>query len=43
MRYSIEPRDLINVEGNVFIVFAKIMRKDIVGNLGRNLNNKYTK
>ena len=33
MRYSIEPRDRINVKGYGFLFFAK--------NIGKNLSNKY--
>ena len=35
MRYSIEPRDRIYVEGYGFLSFAK--------NIGKSLNNKYSK
>ena len=34
MRYSIEPRDRIYVEGYGFLSFAK--------NIGKNLSNKYS-
>ena len=33
MRYSIEPRDIINVKGYEFSSFAK--------NIGKSLSNKY--
>ena len=41
MRYSIEPRDQIFVEGYWFSTFAKNISKNIGKNISKNLSDKY--
>ena len=39
--YSVQPRDQIFVKGCAFLSFAKIMGKNIVKKISKNLSSKY--
>ena len=41
MRYSVQPRDRIFVNGYGFLSFAKNMGKNIGRNISKNLSGKY--
>ena len=42
MRYSVQPRDRIFLKDYGFLSFAKIMGKNIVNVINKNLSGKYS-